>query len=298
MPTTSGDYEWDVVALATKTGTLGTESEVTQERIIRRTDASVIDITVEEEAMITAGVLRVSDSLYADPASPGMSWIQFARYRGHTLEYAEDKYAVRARMRWSTMYVVDPTSTETVLYMLPCSTEYSGRTRNTRVFRTGWSVSPPSSSDASADIGGTAVTGGFQGKDWIVPQVSVRMRFLQDASAVPMDGAATTLGNYIGTISSATFLGFPAYSMICEGMSMSKSSNGTEYYEISFDFVYDKWFHHEQVATAAEDGNPRMTGTGPSEVKWKRLPRTATDFNNLFGSDAQLQQLTEAGWWE
>lgn len=294
----SGDYRYETTSLATRTAQLGGESEVTEERTIVRTDNAVIDILTEEEALVDAGILRVPDEPYALSPPVGMSWVQFTRYRGHTLEYAQDKFTVIARMRWSTMYVVDPRSTTSVLYALPAQVDYVGRSRNTKVYRTGWSVAPPAGSDASADITGTAVAGGFQGKDWIVSQVAIRMRFAQDSSSVGMDTAATTLSNYIGTTNSATFLGFPANSLICEGLSMSKTGNGTEWYEVTFEFLYDKWYHHEQIATSAEDGNPRITSSGPAEVKWKRLPRTSTDFNNIYGGDALLRDLAENGWWQ
>jgi len=299
MPDTD-TFTYDTTEYTTKIGELGEESTIEATRIIRKkTGAQYINITTEEELMITEQVLPVRDQVFVPAGSvpAGMSWQQFARYRGHTLTYAQNQQAVIARMRWSTMYVTDPTSTETMLYALPSSVEYVARTRMSKLYRTGWSVSPPAGSDASADIGGTAIAGGFQGTDQPVGQVAIRMRFMQDASEVPMDTAAQNLTDYMGTINSHAFAGCAAGSLICEGVSVAKTGT-MEYYEVTFEFLYDRWYHHEQVPTFAEDGNPKLNASlGPAEVKWKRLPRTSVDFNDIYAGDTQLQTITENGWW-
>ena len=306
MPS-STNFEWTTTEYQTRVGGLGEESVIEATRIIRRklvgaTPTDFINIVVDEELMITEEVLPLRDQVFENTPPAGMSWQQFARYRGHTLTYAEDRKSVIARMRWTTMAVTDPTSTETMLYMLPAQVEYVARTRMSKIYRTGWSVSPPAGSDASADIGGTAMAGGFQGTDFPVGQVAIRMRFLQDASSISMLTAATTLTTYMGNRNADTFLGCAAGSLICEGVSLAKTGNGMEYYEVIFEFLYDRWNHHEQVPTFAEDGNPKMNASvGPAEVKWKRLPRTAATFGNIFGNptpNAQLKKVTETGWWE
>ena len=68
--------------------------------------------------------------------------------------------------------------------------------------------------------------------------------------------------------------------------------------EVIFEFLYDKFFHFSQVATIDADGRPKMTTSGQlSEVKWMRLPRTATDFNNIYAGDTALKSYVEDGWW-
>ena len=87
--------------------------------------------------------------------------------------------------------------------------------------------------------------------------------------------------------------------MLCEGVTVSKTGAGTEYYEVIFEFLYDFWAHHEQVPTCTPDGRPTQGSTGPSEVKWKRVGRDTADFNNIYGSpaDAVLKNLIEKGYW-
>lgn len=299
MPTTT-TYEYKDTDLSATCAELTGESSVEKTRMIWRRDGARLDITVEEKLLISEGVLPVQNDPYVTTVPSGMTWVATTKYRGHSVVYASDKFTVIVRMRWSTLYVIDPaTATSGGAWdgALPCQTEYVARTRMAKVYRTGWTVNPPAGSDTSADMGGTATAGGFQGVDFLVGQVQLRMRFTQDSSVVPMDSAAASLTTYIGTRNSAIFAGFAVGSLICEGVSVSKLSSGTEYYEVIFEFLFDRWFHHEQIPTMAQDGRPQIGMTGPSEVKWKRLPRTSVDFNNIYAGDARLQQLVEDGWW-
>ena len=293
MPTTT-TYSYESTALAITMSSIGGESSISVDRKIVRIDGSTINLTTEETLMQTEGVLQAQGSAYTLSPPSGMTWQQFARYRGHTLTHLPNK-AVNASLKWSTLLTVDPTSTSPIRYALPSATEYTSRARTAKFYRVAWSVNPPAGSDTSADIVGTAAAGGFQGIDGSVAQMSVRLRIVFDASIVPMDTAAVAALAYSGMISSATFLGFPAGSMVCEGVSLSRREH--EYYDVVFDFLYDAYYHHEQVATVAEDGHPKISATGPVEVKWKRLPRTAANFNTIYGGDTNLQTQAENGWW-
>ena len=300
MPS-SANFSWTTTEYSTRVGELGEESSIEATRIIQRTTVGnkFIDITTDEELLITETVLPKRNDLFAGVSPPaGMSWCGKCRYRGHSLTYAADGNSVIARMRWSTMFVTDPTSTSSILYALPSQTEYVARTRMTKVYRTGWSVSPPAGSDASADIGGTAMAGGFQGSDVQVGQVNIRMRFMLNAAIGSMLDNATRMTDYMGLMNLNTFAGCPAKSLICEGVSVAKTGNGMEYFEVIFEFLFDRWYHHEQVPTFAEDGNPRMNSSiGPKEVKWKRMPRDYADFNDIYAGDTQLKVITEKGYW-
>ena len=300
MPS-SANFSWTTTEYSTRVGELGEESTIEATRIIQRTTSGnkFIDITTDEELLITETVLPKRNDLFAGVSPPGgMSWCGKCRYRGHSLTYAADGNSVIARMRWSTMFVTDPTSTSSILYALPSQTEYVARTRMTKVYRTGWSVSPPAGSDASADIGGTAMAGGFQGSDVQVGQVNIRMRFMLNAAIGSMLDNATRMTDYMGLMNLNTFAGCPAKSLICEGVSVAKGGNGMEYFEVIFEFLFDRWYHHEQVPTFAEDGNPRMNSSiGPAEVKWKRMPRDYADFNDIYAGDTQLKVITEKGYW-
>ena len=293
MSTTFGVYQRDITSKTSNAGPYGSESTIDVMCTVYRTDGATIDITSEAEAMITAKVFTGREASWGTVA--GYSWEQFCNCRSYTLSQMSGKL-IKVSMHFSTLYFVDPTSTGTLRYQLPAMSEYTARQRTTKVYRTAWSVVPPPASNASADIGGTNVVGGSTAIDMLVPQVSIRVRATQDASVTSML-QATTLANYMGRLNSAIFMGAPIGTVLCEGVSVSKTGAGTEYYEVIFEFLYDFWAHHEQVPTCTPDGRPKLTSTGPSEVKWKRMARLTADFNTIYSGDAVLQNLIEKGYW-
>lgn len=294
MPTT---YSYTDQVIDQNVGNLASESSIAIRRTIT-SSAGAIDPVNEVEAIVTAGVLPVQDEPYG-VSGTGYSWQQFARSRGYSLRLLEGGQALVAEIRFSTRYMVNPNSTSTVLYMLPANTSYVTTARTMQVYRTSWTVNPPttSSNSSATDIGGTSLSGADGSQSIQIGQVRVRMVVMQDASAVGMSSAAAKLSSYGGTINSATFGGFPAYSLICEGVSLEKDP-GTEFYNVTFEFLFDRYYHFNQVVTMDADGRPRMTSGGALfEVKWQRLPRTATDFNNIFVGDLELKAMALEGWW-
>ena len=295
MSTVFGAYQRDITSKTSNAGPYGSESTIDIVCTVYRTDGATIDPTAEAEAMITAGVFTIREGAWGVVA--GQSWEQFAVCRSYTLSQVSGKL-VKISMHFSTLYFVDPTSSGTLKYQLPAMSEYTARQRTTKVYRTAWSVVPPTGSNASADIGGTNVVGGSTAIDMLVPQVSIRVRATQDSSVTSML-QATTLANYMGKLNSAAFFGAAIGTVLCEGVTVSKTGAGTEYYEVIFEFLYDFWAHHEQVPTCTPDGRPTQGSTGPSEVKWKRVGRDTADFNDIYGSpaDAVLKNLIEKGYW-
>jgi len=292
MAVTTASFEYWIISASTKLGQLGDEHEITRNIIINKLDGTPFDIVKDVELAITEGIIPVVNQAYP---SAGASWQQFARFRSYSMQ-PMDKGYVSVQLRWTTRYTTNPTSTTTLKYDLPSSTEYQTVARSTQIYRTGWTVAPPAALDTSADVGGNPISGNTGGQAFQVPQTRIRMRFTQDASAVSMLTAATTLSNYVNRRNSATFLGCAANSLVCEGLNVVKLEG--EYYELVFDFLFDPWFHHEQVATVAADGRPTRNGADLAEVKWKRLPLSTTDFNNLYNADADLKTITEKGWWQ
>ena len=46
------------------------------------------------------------------------------------------------------------------------------------------------------------------------------------------------------------------------------------------------------------DGKPKRTTAGElADVRWKRLPRPSSDFNNIFAGDLELKAMALEGWW-
>ena len=295
MSGSGSTYEWTDRVLDQRVAPLGGESEINIVRIIRRQDGGQLDPVTSYEAMVTDGALPIVD--YDTYGSVG-SWHQFTRARSVQVQALENYSAVQATISFRTKYVISPCSTETAITMLPAQYSFVTASRNLKLHRISWSTNPPTTSaNTTGDIGGTSVTGADGFESYQVGQVRIRLRATQDASVVPITSAATALTNYSNTTNSAAFLNFPAYSLICEGVNIEKEP-GSEFYEVIFEFLYDKFFHFSQVATIDADGRPKMTSGGQlSEVKWIRLPRTSTDFNNIYAGDLDLKSYAENGYW-
>ena len=295
MPSTT-TFTWEVKSRSANCGDIGDVSTITEVRHIRRNDGTAVDPFLDPYVMENEGAIqRRGDEAYA-PATPGITWQNYVRYRGYRIESLPGTAGALMTHTWDTYYCMVVRPGPIAYFHLPANIEEQSTTRTTKVFRTGYTTNPPSSSNATtADIGGTAVQTNGDGMAWPVNQTRIRLRFMQDANVKSMVSQLNSLVNYNNTTNNATFLNCPAYTLICEGVSGNWVKN--EFYEISFDFLYDEWYHHEQVAALSSDGRPRRGPTGDLfRIDWKRLPRTATDFNNIYGGDTNLKAIVEAGY--
>ena len=295
MPS-STSFTWEDKSRTAQCGDIGDAHSVTVVRHIYRTDGTTLDVLEAPKLMEDEGAIpRRGDLAYTAP-NANITWQQYLRYRGYRIEQLPNKAGAQMTHTWDTMYTMVVRPGPTAYFHLPANIEEQSTTRSTKVFRTSWTTNPPSSSNATtADIGGNSVQANGDGMAWPVNQTRIRLRFMQDATVKSMVSQLTSLTSYNNTTNNATFLNCPAYTLICEGVSGSWVKN--EFYEISFDFLYDEWFHHEQVAALSADGRPRRGATGDlSRIDWKRLPRTATDFNNIYGGDTNLKAIVEAGY--
>ena len=291
MPTTTS-YEYSTVSFSAQAGDYREESTITERRHILRRDGTAFKIDTDTvNAEIEGALPRRGDPAYS--IGTGLTWQQFCRFRGYTVETLPNAGGAMFTLTWSTMYVLCENPTP-VFYNAGTQIEFQSVTRSMRIYRTGWTTNPPAASDASADIGGTATQGVGDSAVWPVNQCRVRMRFVLDSTATTMLTSAGSLSSYKNTRSNAVFLGMAARSLICEGVTFNPVKY--EFYEVTFDFLFDPFFHHEQVVDLAPDGRPDRVATGPKTVKWKRLPRTETDFNNIYGGSAAIKAITERGY--
>lgn len=250
-------------------------------------------------ALRTAGILPLVGSLF--PGASSATWENAARFRGYTAEYMDGGKALRLGLKWTTRYCMDPTLPIANPYVstlqLPVSTEYVARTRTINLYRASWTTAPPAATDATgADIGGSSIKQQDQGSTQQVPQIAVRMRIMRDATLASVQAQAATVSTWIGLRNSATFLGFAANTLIIEGVSVVETQD--EFYEVVFEMLYDAYYHHEQVPIVDADGKPKRTSAGElADVRWKRLPRSSADFNNIFAGDTRLKARVEKGYW-
>jgi hypothetical protein len=74
---------------------------------------------------------------------------------------------------------------------------------------------------------------------------------------------------------------------------------GTEYYEVVFNFLWDEFAFHDQVPELEAWGDVRMTGSPPTlyRVDWQRKKFTGVNFNNILSAEADLKAIIEKGYW-
>lgn len=298
MPT----YAKTMTSVDVRLGELGQPRSITQTITVRRLDDAFITIDTEIAAIQAEAHIPTLNAQYSTTPPAGMTWERYCRCRDISYRTVAGGKAIVFTVVWSTLYT-DDIGAGSLSYVLPSSTEYTARTRATNIYRTGWAVNP-SNINASADIGGTAVSNGTQPISIQVGQVQIRVRLTLDASVNDMLYAATGLSTYTNKINSDPFAGCAAGTLICEGVTVQKSSAGFEFYEAIFEFLFDPFFHLEQVCDSDEKGSPKLaTGGVPGVVKWKRPARTPTDFNAIFGTlpltggDARWRTRTIEGWW-
>jgi hypothetical protein len=296
--TTSADYEWHDESVFYSEGSWGSESTLRQIRRVRRQDKAALDLNSDPHNMMLQGAIP-------NPMKRLTTNVpDITRRNLDTMRCAEVSYTLDAQgltltvnILYTTPYFIDATVANDEI--LPSSSSYQTVTRIAKVYRTGWATDPPLTSDASTDIGGTAIEGAGATATMLVPQVRFRITATQDASigANYMDTLANGLAAFIGTRNSVAFGPFPTGSLVCEGINITQTR--MPYYEVTADYLYDDWGHHEQVAAVGADGRPNFTSGNLSSVFWKRPALLSSDFNLFFGSptpNAAFQNRTTRGW--
>ena len=304
-------------------------STITQTYIVRRLDDEVVNYNGDDlNLMMDEGIIPYPGDLYGvwDPSSLRGTWQALARCRTHSFETIDAKGRCAVTITWSTQAYVDPSTIVThgeaipdpnpIVRILPASMELSTQLRTSRIYRKGWSVGVPlvdgttnmPVNESTSDIGGTSTRDIKNGLEIPVTQTRLRLRIMRDATVDRMADQWDVLKDYVGKIHARTatgaaidpFLGFPAGSLVCDSVAMTKI-DGTEYYEIVMDFLWDEFAHHDQSPTLEAWGDIKMSGTGATlkadEVKWERKPFSGVDFNNLLAAEPELLAYIERGYW-
>jgi hypothetical protein len=284
---TTADYTYWITGVDATYGERGVGARFVETIAVKRNDGAALDFDTELPALQTQGVVPSLGAVYTGVAGV---YGNRARARGFNARISPGNQ-ITVAIQYDTQYVVDPCDG---VFRLPSSISYSTVIRSSATYRTGWTVPPPPAANVSADIGGTALAGGQVTVAQNVPQVRIKVSFTQDAVITGLS-AAVAATSYANKLNSATFLGVAAGYLLCEGVNIVQTQH--EFYTVQFDFLYDVWAHHSQVATLDADGRIQTTSNAPTEVKWKRVERTSVDFNGIYGANTRLQAITERGYW-
>lgn len=323
LSTTTFDVYW--VGLQMKADDRGGQSEIIMTLRVKKkaqqgNNNETQDITFDRndyEKLIIEGVVPNLGTDYGTfvAAVREAPWQETARLREVNYGHVSQNGIIEIVLRFATLYQVNPlTFPDTVnganpeVIDLPGAIELTSGLRPMEAFRRFWATNPPTGTvtDITSDIGGLPYATQTKGMIIEVPQTRARVRWILDASVTGMLAQYAKVEPYINTMNSQTFLGFPAGSLVCEGINMVHLQH--EYYELVFDFTYDRFYHFSQQADVHVNGQVQLVNGAPKTVKWVRQTRTAADFNLLFSSatppstsltyteTAQKNTITK-GWW-
>jgi len=161
-----------------------------------------------------------------------------------------------------------------------------------------WRISPTFPANGTVawpgsvvDIGGTKVDLNGNPPTYEVPQMSMTFELLWDRTreATP-EPPTSSYSSYIGNRNDAVFLGCDIGTVVYQGFTISPSY---EWYRIQHQFLFDAWYHLEQVPIPKPTGQPLCTsGATVAGVVvlqadkigfFQKYPSTAT-FATLMGS--------------
>ena len=222
---------------------------------------------------------------------------------------------VEVTLRWlgpfhvsAKWWPTNPANSTTPPIAYDLGVDYSTSYRATEMFRSGYGVFPPATSDSSAEIGGAATIPGNVGQPFNIEQLRIRVRRTVDFRYIPQSQLLALFTPMQNTLNATAFMagtvvldnpsgsgtlsvnlaGFERGSVLCEGISCVKTEG--QYGEMVFDFVHeDFYFFHDQIPQLDADGQVKKIVTaGPSatvelaDVRWKRVPRGYFEHNKAF----------------
>jgi hypothetical protein len=294
----STDFAYHDEQVSYSEGSWGSESTYRLVRRVKRRNNNAIDLFNDIDRMVVQGVLpQPMQRLTTNVPSITRRTVDTMRCAEFSYSVDAAGFTLTANILYTTPYFVDGVVSTSLI--LPSSSSYQTVTRIAKVYRTGWATDPPLTADTTTDIGGTAIQGAGATATMLVPQVRFRITVTQDASvsANYMNTIANGLAAFIGTRNSASFGPFATGSLVCEGINITQTR--MPYYDVTADYLYDDWGHHEQVAETGIDGRPNYSAGNLAAVRWKRPALLSSDFNLIFGSptpNTQFQNRTIRGW--
>lgn len=112
------------------------------------------------------------------------------------------------------------------------------------------------------DIGGTKVDLSGNPRPYDVPQQQITIEYLWDrtfpSGAPKGEPTTTTWASYIGKRNNGALLGCPQGTLLYQGFQVAPQQ---EWYRIQHNFIYDEWYHLEQVPAPVPTGAPLCTQT-------------------------------------
>jgi len=251
---------------------------------------------------------------------------------------------VLATYRWfgpfhvsAKWWATNPTSSTGAPVAYDLGVDYQTSYRATELFRSGFGVFPPATSDSSAEIGGAATIPGLTGQPFQIEQLRIVVRRAVDFRYIPQSQLMSLFTPQVNTLNDTAFMagsvtldspsgsgtltvslpGFERGSVLLESINCVKTEG--QYGELIFTYLHEDFYYfHEQIPQLDLDGKPRLKDTPPgpgatvelADVRWKRVPRAYTEHNKCFfdqstytgsawvpASSTGYLRLAQMGWW-
>jgi hypothetical protein len=231
---------------------------------------------------------RISSSIYA-----GDAYLKTMVIREVTIEPVRERqnaWIVTHRASTRNGY---PTSNSTGAY---CTCTRATVVRSTAMYRSAPTF-PANGTvvfTGGADIAGDKVDTNGKPKVYDVPQQLVTIETQYDRTLTAASPAAEplwgTYTSYVGNRNSVAFLGFPIGTLVYQGFQTAPEDN---YYRMSHTFLYDAWYHLEQIPAPNPTGEPVLTagvtiGGIPilqvDKVVFLQRYNTTSDFTSIFSA--------------
>ena len=170
--------------------------------------------------------------------------------------------------------------------LLPVEVDFDATPRSVLMYRSpSFTTQPAADLNTTTDLGGTKVDYAGKPIQALIPQMTVRVSLVFDASGQNSSMTLVTVYDKINTIAgkwnNATFLHWGANQIYCESGSVSHIRD--EYYRATFNLRWDLWYGCEQQPKTDVWGKPSIDSNGAATtVTWKSLVRSTANLSLMF----------------
>lgn len=170
--------------------------------------------------------------------------------------------------------------------LLPVEVDFDATPRSVLMYRSpSFSTQPAADLNTTTDIGGTKVDYAGKPIQALIPQMTVRVSIVFDASAqnagLTLVGVYDKIATCSGRWNTTSFLHWGANQVFCESGSLSHIRD--EYYRATFNLRWDLWYGCEQQPKTDVWGKAAIDSNGAATtVTWKSLVRSGVNLNTMF----------------
>lgn len=170
--------------------------------------------------------------------------------------------------------------------LLPVEVDFDATPRSVLMYRSpSFSTQPAADLNTTTDIGGTKVDYAGKPIQALIPQMTVRVSVVFDASGTNSSMTLVSVYDKIATLSgkwnNATFLHWSTNQVFCESGSVSHIRD--EYYRATFNLRWDLWYGCEQQPKTDVWGKAAVDSNGAATtVTWKSLVRSTANLGLMF----------------